>query len=220
MISVSSISPLRPVEKITPVIFNLLCVNQVPFLSLQGCVTCMVGQKIQGASTQLTFTQGSRALYYKTHTDQKGARFIQKVLKFLKMLFSLWTTGASLAIHIDLTTFLVITLLLLIALCVISTPRTDIPGPLALPFVGNLIFFLRMGTRHHEEYLRLYKTYGDIFRLFLGNRMFITICGYENICDAFVRQGSVLSDRPEGLFHPGPGYEKSGIDIFITLAID
>lgn len=86
--------------------------------------------------------------------------------------------------------------------------------------VGNLIFFLCMGTRHHEEYLRLNKTYGDIFRLFFGNRMFITICGYDTICDAFVRQGSVLSDRPEGLFHPGPGYEKSGIDICITLAID
>lgn len=157
----------------------------------------------------LRLLRGSRALYYKTHTDQKGARFVQKVLKFLKMLFSLWTTGASLAKHIDLTTFLVITLFL-IALCVISTPRTDIPGPLALPFVGNLIFFLRMGTRHHEEYLRLNKTYGDIFRLFFGNRMFITICGYENICDAFVRQGSVLSDRPEGLFHPGPGYEEAG----------
>lgn len=134
----------------------------------------------------------------------------------MKMLFSLWTMGASLAKHIDLTTFLVLTLLFLISLCVISTPRTGIPGPLALPFVGNLIFFLRMGTRHHEEYLRLNKTYGDIFRLFFGNRMFITICGYENICDAFVRQGSVLSDRPEGLFHPGPGYEEAAPGVLFT----
>uniref|UniRef100_K1QW52 Cytochrome P450 2B4 n=1 Tax=Magallana gigas TaxID=29159 RepID=K1QW52_MAGGI len=132
------------------------------------------------------------------------------------MLSSLWTTGASLAKHIDLTTFLVITLLFLIALCVISTPRSDIPGPLALPFVGNLMFFLRVGTKQHEEYLRLYKTYGDIFRLFFGNRMLITICGYDTICDAFVRQGSVLSDRPAGLFHPGPGYEKSAPGVLFT----
>lgn len=123
----------------------------------------------------------------------------------MKMLFSLWTTGASFAKHIDLSTFLVLTLLFLIVLCVISTPRTDIPSPLALPFVGNLMFFLRMGTRQHEEYLHLYKTYGDIFRLYFGNRMFITICGYENICDAFVRQGSVLSDPPRGYFTLDPG---------------
>lgn len=46
--------------------------------------------------------------------------------------------------------------------------------------------------------------------------MFITICRYEHICDAFVRHGTLLSDRLEELFHPGPGYEKSVNDIFNT----
>lgn len=102
--------------------------------------------------------------------------------------------------NIDLTTFLVFTVVFLFVLCVISTPRSDIPGPFALPFFGNLYFLARIGNRRYRETLRLQKQYGDIFRLYIGKQMMVTICGYENIHDAFVKHAAVLSNRPEGLF--------------------
>lgn len=52
--------------------------------------------------------------------------------------------------------------------------------------------------------------YGDIFRLYIGKRVMITICGYENIHDAFMKHGAVMSNRPEGLFKPQTKYGNYG----------
>lgn len=112
--------------------------------------------------------------------------------------------------NIDLTTFLVFTVVFLFVPCVISTPRSDIPGPFALPFFGNLYFLARIGNRRYRETLRLQKQYGDIFRLYIGKQMMVTICGYENIHDAFVKHAAVLSNRPEGLFKSQTKYGNLG----------
>lgn len=112
--------------------------------------------------------------------------------------------------NIDLTTFLVFTVVFLFVLCVISTPRSYIPGPFALPFFGNLYVLARIGNRRYRETLRLQKQYGDIFRLYIGKQMMVTICGYENIHDAFVKHAAVLSNRPEGLFKSQTKYGNLG----------
>lgn len=80
------------------------------------------------------------------------------------MLFSLWTTGASFAKHIDLSTFLVLTLFFLIVLSVISTTRADIPGPLVLPFVGNMMLFFAWAQDNTKSicvYIKHMATYFD-----------------------------------------------------------
>lgn len=69
----------------------------------------------------------------------------------------------------DLSTFLVFTVVFLFVLCVISTPRSDIPGPFALPFFGNIFFLAGMGNRRHKETLRLYKNMEIYFDYTLGN---------------------------------------------------
>lgn len=75
--------------------------------------------------------------------------------------------------------------------------------------------FLRMGTRQHEEYLRLYKTYGDIFRLYLGNvcssqyvdmNIFVTLLWGRELYWATVQRG---------YFTLGPGM-KSQLMTFLT----
>lgn len=67
-----------------------------------------------------------------------------------------------------------------------------------------------MGNRRYRETLRLQKQYGDIFRLYIGKQMMVTICGYENIHDAFVKHAAVLSNRPEGLFKSQTKYGNLG----------
>ena len=102
--------------------------------------------------------------------------------------------------EIGFGTLLVFTLVFLLVLFSISIPHTDIPGPFALPLVGNLPLLFHMGKRRQKGYFRLQKKYGNVFRLFLGRRMLIILCGRKNIHDAFVRHGMQTSNRPDWLF--------------------
>jgi hypothetical protein len=101
--------------------------------------------------------------------------------------------------YVDLTTFLIFLLVFLILFYTMSPPRTSIPGPFALPFVGNLPRFMGMGPRRHVELLKLSRKYGDVFRLYVGPYMLVFISGYKNIHEAFVKHGSSFSHRPNWL---------------------
>ncbi|XP_033740063.1 cytochrome P450 2B4-like [Pecten maximus] len=75
--------------------------------------------------------------------------------------------------------------------------RVDIPGPYALPFVGNIF---QIVIKHQRNTLyTLHKVYGNIFRLYFGRRLVVTLCGKELISDAFIRQADSFSDRPNGM---------------------
>ncbi|XP_062567071.1 cytochrome P450 2B15-like [Saccostrea cucullata] len=100
---------------------------------------------------------------------------------------------------LDLTTILVFTLVFLALAFVMGRPSTSIPGPFALPFIGNLIQFLRMGRKRHVGLLALRKKYGDVFRLYVGPYQMVVISGYDNIHDAFVKHAAQFSDRPNWL---------------------
>ncbi|XP_056004451.1 cytochrome P450 2B4-like [Ostrea edulis] len=99
--------------------------------------------------------------------------------------------------HIDLTTLLVFVLVFLLGLCVIKTPRSSIPGPFALPFIGNALLFLRMGKKRHIGFMDLREKYGDVFRVYAGKHMMVIISGYDNIYEAFVKHAAQMSNRPE-----------------------
>ena len=70
------------------------------------------------------------------------------------------------------------------------------PGPrFRLPLVGNLYAV----DQDMRKFLRIYrKRYGDIYSLYLGNKLVIIIAGYKNLKEAFVKNADVFSDRPHG----------------------
>lgn len=100
---------------------------------------------------------------------------------------------------IDLTTALVFIVVFLLVWHWISTPGDQIPGPFALPFIGNLPMFFGMRQRSHIELLKLKEKYGDVFRVYVGPYKLIVISGYDNIHQAFVKHGLNFSHRPNWL---------------------
>ncbi|KAM4034948.1 cytochrome P450 2G1-like [Anomaloglossus baeobatrachus] len=66
------------------------------------------------------------------------------------------------------------------------------PGPIPLPFVGNLFqgsFVL------YESYLKYYKQYGPVFTVWFGNSPVVVLCGYEVVKDALVNHSHRFGDR-------------------------
>ncbi|XP_040290554.1 cytochrome P450 2A13-like [Bufo bufo] len=66
------------------------------------------------------------------------------------------------------------------------------PGPIPLPFVGNLFqgsFLL------YESYLKLCKQYGPVFTVWLGNTPVVVLCGYSVVKDALINYSHRFSDR-------------------------
>eukprot|EP00105_Crassostrea_gigas_P039351 XP_019923499.1 PREDICTED: cytochrome P450 2H2 [Crassostrea gigas] len=100
---------------------------------------------------------------------------------------------------IDMTTALVFIVVFLFVSHWISTPGDQIPGPFALPFIGNLPMFFGMRQRLHIELLKLKEIYGDVFRVYVGPYKLIIISGYDNIHHAFVKHGLNFSHRPNWL---------------------
>ena len=78
----------------------------------------------------------------------------------------------------DLTTALVFLAVFVLVLYGMSSPGKRIPGPFALPIVGNLFMFVRRRQRSHIELLKLKEKYGDVFRLYIGPFRLIVISGY------------------------------------------
>lgn len=120
---------------------------------------------------------------------------------------------------IDLTTALVFIAVFLFVSHWISTPTDQIPGPFALPFIGNLPMFFGMRQRSHIELLKLKEKYGDVFRVYVGPYKLIIISGYDNIHQAFVKHGSNFSHRPNWLPDVKSRAEKYGYGNHIFILI-
>jgi cytochrome P450 family 2 subfamily J len=132
---------------------------------------------------------------------------------------SSWVKLHSLSVFnsFDLTTIFIFTIVFLTLLFVMGRPATSIPGPLALPIIGNLHQFISMGTKRHLGLLSLRKKYGNVFRLYLGPYLMVFISGYENIHDAFVKHAGQFSDRPNWLPDIQKRAKKTGHGEIIAL---
>uniref|UniRef100_A0A914PIE1 Cytochrome P450 n=2 Tax=Panagrolaimus TaxID=55784 RepID=A0A914PIE1_9BILA len=79
------------------------------------------------------------------------------------------------------------------------------PGPLPLPFIGNL-YFLNLGDIDNQI-LSLKKQYGNLYTLWLPSPAII-VGGVEQLRTVFIKNGDKVAGRPysfasEALFH-GP----------------
>ncbi|KAL5011840.1 hypothetical protein ScPMuIL_010391 [Solemya velum] len=102
----------------------------------------------------------------------------------------------------DLLTFGNIIIFLFFVLCLVilvqgtKRPADIPPGPKSwIPLIGNLLELRADDPRVPFREWR--EKYGDIYSLYFGNKLVIVICGYENIKEAFVKNGDIFSERPD-----------------------
>lgn len=68
------------------------------------------------------------------------------------------------------------------------------PGPYCLPLIGNLHL---VGDELHTSLLDMSKKYGDIFRLYFGNQLFVVVSGKKLFTKMFLTQSAHFSKRPK-----------------------
>lgn len=78
----------------------------------------------------------------------------------------------------------------------------DLPGPTPLPFVGNLLDFLRHKGQFHLFSGEYYKKYGGVFTFMLfGRKPSIAISDPEMMKEIFVKEFQSFRDRPVSTIH-------------------
>lgn len=92
--------------------------------------------------------------------------------------------------------FLIFTLFVVLRYVLVDRSNGLPPGPrFRFPLVGNM-YAVEPDMR---KFLRRFrKRYGDIYSLYLGNKLVIIIAGYDNLREAFVKNADTFSDRPKG----------------------
>ncbi|XP_062858193.1 cytochrome P450 2J2-like [Trichomycterus rosablanca] len=85
----------------------------------------------------------------------------------------------------------IVVFLLLLDIIRNKNPPKFPPGPMPLPFVGNIITALDFKTID-----KLTKEYGDVFSLRLGSEKTVFISGYKMVKEALVTQLDSFADRP------------------------
>ncbi|KAL3883928.1 hypothetical protein ACJMK2_030154, partial [Sinanodonta woodiana] len=69
------------------------------------------------------------------------------------------------------------------------------PGPRVwIPIIGNALELAEEDIR--KPLRRLRKQYGNVYRLYLGTRLSVVICGYNAFKEAFIKRGDEFSHRP------------------------
>ncbi|XP_073454652.1 cytochrome P450 2F3-like [Aquarana catesbeiana] len=67
------------------------------------------------------------------------------------------------------------------------------PGPMPLPFIGNL---LQVNTKDiGRSLMKLKDKYGPVYTLYLGPRPGIVLCGYDIVKEALIDQNEAFGDR-------------------------
>uniref|UniRef100_A0AC34FKM9 Cytochrome P450 n=1 Tax=Panagrolaimus sp. ES5 TaxID=591445 RepID=A0AC34FKM9_9BILA len=69
------------------------------------------------------------------------------------------------------------------------------PGPTPFPLIGNFLDFYKHGKSETFEFFR--KTYGDLYTLWLGDRPVVVFNKFEEIQEAFIKNGDFYSGRPK-----------------------
>ncbi|XP_042336874.1 cytochrome P450 2J6-like, partial [Plectropomus leopardus] len=68
------------------------------------------------------------------------------------------------------------------------------PGPMALPFFGNIF---SVDDKHpHISFTKLADVYGNLFSLRLGSNKMVVVSGYKMVKEAIVTQAENFVDRP------------------------
>lgn len=87
----------------------------------------------------------------------------------------------------------ILTVLILKCMFSMRRPKLFPPGPIGLPFVGNLPF---LGSNMAETVRKMKETYGPVMSLKMGRENWVVLNDYNAIHQALVKQGDKFSGRP------------------------
>ena len=77
-------------------------------------------------------------------------------------------------------------------------PKNAPPGPwFYIPVIGNLV---QIGSNPVTSFREMRKKYGDVFSVYMANRLVIVINGFDNMKEAFVKNSDLFTDRPSLYF--------------------
>ncbi|KAK3083809.1 hypothetical protein FSP39_003541 [Pinctada imbricata] len=108
--------------------------------------------------------------------------------------------------NIDVTTTCIAVTFFILCYVWLSGRRRYPPGPFAPPIVGNFFWF-KKDPKGYLRFTELSEKYGSVYRLYCGSTMIVFLNGFEAIHEAFVKQSSIFTDRPQ-LFVPLIGVSK------------
>lgn len=73
-----------------------------------------------------------------------------------------------------------------------------VPGPTALPFIGNMLDAVRHKGQMHLQIDEYYKRYGDVFGMYLlGSLPTLVISDLDMVKEVFVKKFQAFRDRPD-----------------------
>ncbi|XP_063769940.1 cytochrome P450 1A1-like [Pseudophryne corroboree] len=93
----------------------------------------------------------------------------------------------------EVTAVLIIITTILLLLRLHRRSRFSLPGPWALPIVGN---FFQFGDQAHISLTDMRKTYGDVFLIQLGMLPVVVVSGSDTVRKVLGKQGEHFADRP------------------------
>ncbi|KAK3593220.1 hypothetical protein CHS0354_002753 [Potamilus streckersoni] len=97
--------------------------------------------------------------------------------------------------NMDITFVLVFCVVFLLCYYALRKPNDIPPGPVTVPFFGNIPQLAR--TNQLLLFRKWRQQYGDIFSVYMGNQLLVVLNGYKTIKEALVSRGNVFSDRPQ-----------------------
>jgi hypothetical protein len=98
----------------------------------------------------------------------------------------------------DLTVILVVIAIFCITLYCIRTPGNLPPGHFKFPIFGSIFLLHKLSQRrNHLVFADEARKYGNVFRWYLGNQMFVVLSGMDVINEALVKKAEIFSNRPE-----------------------
>ncbi|TRY96431.1 hypothetical protein DNTS_021460 [Danionella cerebrum] len=150
----------------------------------------------------LSLHYGSRSRNRRDHTEpitsqtlchqtlltlQLNTKALKDRMAIVESLLQLSSTGSLLG-----------ALLLLLLVLYLFTSGTkkegnEPPGPKPLPLLGNLLTLDL--TRPFDTFIKLSKTYGNVFQVYLGAKKTVVLVGYKTVKDALVNHNEEFGDR-------------------------
>ncbi|XP_055364395.1 cytochrome P450 2J6-like [Betta splendens] len=103
----------------------------------------------------------------------------------------MWLSDVFLSLDLDFIFLLILLFLLITDYLNNRKPLNYPPGPLALPFVGNIL-----SVDNKNPLRQLAEDYGNVFSVRLGRERWVVVCGYKMVKETLVTQVDNFVDRP------------------------
>lgn len=130
-------------------------------------------------------------------------RFILSNLVFYQVVKTEMVLSAGVNSLLSVLDTWTITIILLVFICLMTiisyarVPGKLPPGPRGAPIVGVMPF---MGKKPYLQIQAWWRTYGDVYSMYMGSRLMVVINGIDAMKECFIRQGDTFSGRPWNYF--------------------